>query len=734
MLVGFTRSDGSLVCSAEIVASTEFSHNQPTMIELAASEAARLGEPRQQLLEGCSYEYQLVDPAYAIEEIPGVIRRSKMAGAAVDRGIITTSLYVGTLHFRLLSRTGLEAGHGSVEVRSRKIDYRTEYRDMLSEIAGWAADLVGSMSAISYGRFELEADADNKTLQQKYFLLRSILKSRDFEQAISKIKASPHTKLRPREIERDIRRGVRPTGKAQREVASRKQRVPLRLDHELRQGGIVSLPAKITFTDSEISFDTIENRFIKYFINETRQFILNIRHSFSVLMVENRSQHQQIIRDMDKLISDLDRINSDDPIRQCGRVTHLNLGSSVLQGRPGYREMLRFWTMIQMAAKLTWSGGEMVFDGARKNVATLYEYWCFVKLLGILGSLIDLPDDYKKNFIRKSGSGIELNLARGNETALVCHVNWRDVELTVELSFNRTFKANSARGDGSWTREMRPDMTLSVWPHEFDRERALLFNLISMVHFDAKYKSLLTSVIAEPSDDENDLTYSRDDLAKMHAYRDAIRRSEAAYILYPGNKFAGFSKFEEVLPGLGAIPMTPGDPSGSDYLRSVLEQIFDNCTNRSSKRAILAFGESKALSAPLGEAGFNNLPYVGPVSNGDLNQIDPQDRQVILLNISHDSDILCENGEYIDISVPFDIIDGNLISEGLRGRLIFTSVASAPGTLMRITGVSKIENQSEKTKLKLQCKLQPGPVHSQLLARLRRAAATQRDLLGTYNV
>ena len=45
----------------------------------------------------------------------------------------------------------------------------------------------------------------------------------------------------------------------------------------------------------------------------------------------------------------------------------------------------------------------------------------------------------------------------------------------------------------------------------------------------------------------------------MHAYRDAVRRTAGAYVLYPGKPGDGqkFAGFHEVLPGLGAFAIRP---------------------------------------------------------------------------------------------------------------------------------------------------------------------------------
>lgn len=732
MFIGFNRSDGSTVCNAEIVAAADTSQNQPTLLVLMASEAARLGEPRLQLLEGCSYEYQLSDPAFVLEEIPGIVRRSKMAANGLDRGAITTSLYVGTLHFRLLTRAGLEAGQGAVEVRSRKIDYRTEYRDMLSEIAEWGSDLIGSMSAITHGRFELEATRDNKTLQQKFFLLKSIVESRDFDNAISRIKVSPHTKLKTRDTERDVRRGIRPTAQAQREIASKQRRILLPSGHDLKKAGIRSLPARVSFSENEVTFDTPENRFVKYAIEASRQYIFDIKRLFTMAIGTPRARDLQVIAEMDRLISYLDRIGSEEPIKSCGIVNHINLGSPVLQQKSGYREILRYWIILQMATRLSWSGGEMVFGGARKNVATLYEYWCFVKLFNVVGSLIIFPQGYKDNFVRKSRGGLELNLARGSETRVAGHVTWGGTELAVELSFNRTFKVKSMRKEGSWTREMRPDITLSVWPKEFNREQAFSFGLLSMIHFDAKYKSILASMLSEP-DEDNDITYSRDDLAKMHAYRDAIRRSEAAYILYPGSETAVFAKYEEILPGLGAIPLRPSDPAGTKQLLQVVTEVFENCAHRASRRAMLSFGENIAIATKSASTTLHELPFVGPNENGDFEPLNPRDRKILLHKAPDPNDVAYfTNG--IRLSVRLDYVFDELLAGGLLGRLIFTYNGSGLGKLMRITCVSRSSDSCARSTVLLECKSQPTSMAKELLSWLQTAAEAQSAPLQIYEV
>jgi predicted component of viral defense system (DUF524 family) len=66
----------------------------------------------------------------------------------------------------------------------------------------------------------------------------------------------------------------------------------------------------------------------------------------------------------------------------------------------------------------------------------------------------------------------------------------------------------------------------------------------------------------EEEEDESDpLGFKKDDIAKMHAYRDALPHVRSARVLYPGDVARDFPALE---PGaaatdvVGALPLNPG--------------------------------------------------------------------------------------------------------------------------------------------------------------------------------
>ena len=84
---------------------------------------------------------------------------------------------------------------------------------------------------------------------------------------------------------------------------------------------------------------------------------------------------------------------------------------------------------------------------------------------------------------------------------------------------------------------------------------------------------------------EPDQAAEREDLLKMHAYRDAIRRSVGAYVLYPGTGSKATSlEFHEILPGIGAFPLRPA-PDGEAAGRNDLEMFLRDVTRQVANQA-----------------------------------------------------------------------------------------------------------------------------------------------------
>lgn len=196
--------------------------------------------------------------------------------------------------------------------------------------------------------------------------------------------------------------------------------------------------------------------------------------------------------------------------------------------------------------------------------------------------------------------------------------------LHARFSYNRSFGRNSTPSmAGSWTERMRPDYTLSLWPADFLDHEAEAQELMVHVHFDAKYRidsieqlfdqdgekldpRSTASDVADEKREQHLGRYKRADLLKMHAYRDAIRRTQGAYVLYPGDFPKRWEGFHEILPGLGAFPIKPGGENTA--LTQFIRDIVEHACNRATVRERQSYHRYQVQEAPARYAVLHNLP------------------------------------------------------------------------------------------------------------------------------
>jgi hypothetical protein len=172
--------------------------------------------------------------------------------------------------------------------------------------------------------------------------------------------------------------------------------------------------------------------------------------------------------------------------------------------------------------------------------------------------------------------------------------------LEARFAYNRIFEVTHDRHTGgSWTRKLHPDYTLTFWPEELSEADAEQQEVLVHVHFDAKYRvenieGLFGAEEADDADEDVEGNYKRQDLLKMHAYRDAIKRSQGAYILYPGraNAEKKLKGFHEILPGLGAFGIAPdenGLAQGLEPLERFLDEVLAHLGNRTTAQERVSY-------------------------------------------------------------------------------------------------------------------------------------------------
>ncbi|RZK03412.1 MAG: DUF2357 domain-containing protein, partial [Flavobacterium sp.] len=571
--------------------------NSAKLFQISEEVAQENGESIFQILEGNFYEYFFSKKTYRLK-CDGIVYQSKRDHY---RGRIVPNIYVGTLTLFVTDETqpGKEF-EITIEVLATKFDtkedksYRENYRFMLKDITDKCTELLMQINSPINQNFETDFSRDNETIYQRFSFVNSIIQNKDFEEAVLKIMASPKTNWNTEQEVVDIRRIKRFNNSATKQITSGSNRIPLQKSHPLYQNGIESIPSKINSFRKIENIDTPENRFIKHALEVYLKFVEDCQQHFK------EKNYSRPLMEATNLVTQLDGYLNQSFFKEISRPTSLKLNSPVLQRKSGYREILSAWLQFDLASKLVWKGGDDVYKAGKRDIATLYEYWLFFTLYDLFKSKFKIKDiEHEEkpydHLLEPTKDGLNIMVKQGKHTALYGDFVTENRTLKVKFSYNRSFKGGTDYTDniaGSYTTTLRPDYTLSVWPSILNEKEAERQELIVHIHFDAKYKvtqfqipTNTDSDLEEEEQNERKGIYKNVDLLKMHAYKDAIRRSGGAYVLYPGTQPDVKRGFHEIIPGLGAFSVNPnGKTDDINELSKFIDLVISHLLDRTSQR------------------------------------------------------------------------------------------------------------------------------------------------------
>lgn len=576
-------------------------------------DAVDYGESRWQLQEGCIYEYELVADngrTYQFMKEDEIVRFSS-SPRHPNAGTLKTGIYVGYLPLSIKdTELGCEIAKIGMEIKSVKAEYRTDYRKMLEDITAYYTDLVLMQGSPVTQKLEIDNDTPQKTLYQRYAFVRSIVESTAFQEAINKIIANPVRKWEETIVEKNVSNVKRLSRRNMHQIASSRDRIPVYNGEDMGlPHGLQSVPRTLTVAYKRDTLDNQENQFVKFVLRSFSAFCSELR--------SKKNANDRLKAEIDKTMDVLNGHLSTLFFKHVSMPSQLNLNSPVLQRKEGYREILQAWLMFDLAAKLSWKGGDNVYEAGKRNVAVLYEYWVFFKLLEVISRVFDIDPVSINKLVKTDADQINLEIQQGKMTMIEGQYDAGNRMFNVRFYYNRTFAHTQEDKElykpGSWTMNMRPDYTLSLWPGEISMEQAEQEDLIVHIHFDAKYRVNKIDLGIDDSMDDEQISeallnekkeqeegiYKRADLLKMHAYKDAIRRTSGAYILYPGTVQRRLRGFHEIIPGLGAFCLTPSNYDEELItLQVFLLKIVEHMLDRTSQRERMSYYTNKVYNTP----------------------------------------------------------------------------------------------------------------------------------------
>lgn len=576
-------------------------------------DAVDYGESRWQLQEGCSYEYELVsdnERTYQFMTEDEIVRFSH-SPRHPNAGTLKTGIYVGSLSLAIRDTDlDCEIAKVALEIKSVKAEYRTDYRKMLEDITAYYTDLVLMQGSPVTQKLEIDNNTPQQTLYQRYAFVRSIVESPAFQEAIHKIIANPVRKWEETIVERNVSNVKRMSRRNMRQMATSRDRIPVYNGEEIGlPHGLNSVPRTLTVAYKRDTLDNQENQFVKFVLRSFSSFCSELRGK--------KNANERLKAEIDKTMDVLNGHLSTLFFKQVSMPSQLNLNSPVLQRKEGYREILQAWLMFDLAAKLSWKGGDNVYEAGKRNVAVLYEYWVFFKLLEVISRVFEIDPVSINKLVKTDADHINLEIQQGKMTMIEGLYDAGKRKFNVRFYYNRTFAHTREDEElykpGSWTMNMRPDYTLSIWPGEISMEQAEREDLIVHIHFDAKYRvnkidlgvddqmneEQMSEALLNEKKEQEEGIYKRADLLKMHAYKDAIRRTSGAYILYPGTVERRLKGFHEIIPGLGAFCLTPSNYDKELIsLQVFLLKIVEHMLDRTSQRERMSYYVNSIYSTP----------------------------------------------------------------------------------------------------------------------------------------
>lgn len=335
-------------------------------------------------------------------------------------------------------------------------------------------------------------------------------------------------------------------------------------EHRSEQGHLYRVEQRIQ------SNDTQENRFLKYALGQ-----ITAKYESLKTRIESIKAVSDNFKDeMDFILTTLKHLQRNPFFRTVGRFKGLNQESMVLQKATGYSQVYRTWNILRRAYSLN----DGVYRLQSKDIATLYEIWCFIEVSHIVKELLGIDVDVDHRNRMEMNGIFTWELGKGEHSRILFKKD--NVELA-ELVYNP--KHTEVENDSISMENLvvptvaqKPDIVLQLTKHDLQKDMKMTYL------FDAKYRidGRVNGVDTPPEDAIN----------QMHRYRDAIYYKDhesselkkeiiGGYILFPGDGEKAdveVSKFYKTIDevNIGAFPLRPKDKDNRDLLVKFIETLI----------------------------------------------------------------------------------------------------------------------------------------------------------------
>lgn len=457
-----------------------------------------------------------------------------------------------------------------IEVFPSKISYKDDYKAIVADVTAEVYNVIFDLLKKTYMGYKQNDKVSSSPVE--FFAVISKIYG-DFIKAVDMILAHPHHEL-------ETIRKVLPSHKIKATDNRSIRWIEKHPNHVMRKGDRVDVD-KALAVRKQVTYDTKENRLTKFILQSTAKKLMNFKRNYMQLQ---RDVDAAVIDKIDHMIQGINRRCNNGFLAQVSALEASSGMSLVFSMAPGYRELYKYYLMLLHGLSVT---GD-VFNISIKDIALLYEYWCFIKM----NSLMRSNPKYElisQDIVKVQGNGLYVSLVKGKSSAVRYRNKTTGERIT--LSYNPK-EANVP------TIAQSPDNVLTLEKKGTDVHYEYVF--------DAKYR-------INPAFPGTDYYYSightpgpeTSDINTMHRYRDAIvyqngaspfeRTMFGAYVLFPYNNEEEYRshRFYQSIDkvNIGGLPFLP---SATTMVTEMLDQLIADSPDSAFERTTLPRGiESK---------------------------------------------------------------------------------------------------------------------------------------------
>jgi len=497
------------------------------------------------------------------EKIGPVIEKNE----SIVSGIINFDNMVGFADFEVYVANRKSVSF-RIEVFPTKISYKEDYQLMIDDISEMVCEVALDFMQKTYQMFSI-GDRHNTVLSVYFQILSVIFK--DYMNAVNRIISVPHHKL-------ITEHAIVSEHKAKRTDRASEKWLMKHQNFISIENGVICAE-KILAVRKQITYDTAENKFVKFILKSTVRKLEDFIKRYSRAVVQTE---KKVLDDANEMVRDVKRALNTSFLQNVSEYSAAQSMSLVFGMAPGYRELYKCYIMLQRSLSLN---GD-VFRMSPKDTAQLYEYWCFIKLYSLLKKDYELktPD-----IIKVDNNGITVTLIRGTKSE-ARFFNSKTGE-TITLVYNPGESKTQ-------TVNQRPDNVLELEKQGSD----VAYKYV----FDAKYR-------IESNPDSSFYPDSMpgpkvDDINTMHRYRDSIvyenKKSKfmfektmfGAYILFPlgdEEQYRSHRFYKSIdTVNIGGLPFLPGS---TRLVQKLLSELINDSKESAFERTTLPRGIEEKL-------------------------------------------------------------------------------------------------------------------------------------------